>query len=815
MQNLKISARIIAFTLSITTLFAALPFKVALAVDDGFEVSCTNLTVSTNTQTFSGMGTQLVKKRPQISSSTKYEIFSYTYWRSKDWSYEQDTEYLIDRDIENKFYNSDEHQTVQNHYQGSNENFATESNETDANGNKLVGEYKTDGSSYYVDIVHDLEKSESIDTIVVGQISTQILRAGHYFIYVSNSESTLFNTESLAYEYKYENAEARAQVFKFTDCTARYVAMRVYSPYSSTAEEDLRAETAACRIYGNAYLRLAEFNVFGKKTDDFKSVSYLEQLRDEEGAVLTGTRNLIANREPSSVIIKSGGVENSAVVYGQSAGIFTDGDESVSAQIRLADGSGAFLNGSTLIDNEEAMYAQLNYKLDSPADISKFELFLNDSDLLSAGHLKLSVAEKEEELFTDTAYTSSDIYSTFGSGIGFEINKRTGEYIGVRIICPVRKECTDTTALFASLSELAVYGTYTEKAGGINYLYRIGESTRDYTGNAEIRYTSNPDANGYYGVGATITVTPPASVRDSNDKLQSFVCWQNSKGETIGTELTLEITSDDTTPTTVRAIYGQTDKTVEFTFLNYWGEEIDTVTVPFGGFISREQYEAINAQLGDVPGKQLKYSEFRFGSRKATMPVWNKDIYNYVADANTTFTPVYEASQNTYSVTYEGEEVCLFDQKVTYQNENAKYWTVNGNPWCVGTEFTAYVTGDMVIAAVTDTEPQSAFVSVADPIVAGSSLGVVAKFQLPDGAVIVECGVIFSSGSYDGELKLENVSGNLIQKVVSETQSGGNYMITLKNNPRKVTRKARAYVTYTAGGATQTIYSNTVEKTIP
>ena len=284
----------------------------------------------------------------------------------------------------------------------------------------------------------------------------------------------------------------------------------------------------------------------------------------------------------------------------------------------------------------------------------------------------------------------------------------------------------------------------------------------------------------------------------------------------------------------ISAVYGVSQRApVTITFKNYWGEVIHSAKVTYGHYLSRGDYEIANSKLGAVPGKELKYAEYYFGSRIAEMPVWNEDIYNYAAGADITFTPVYVASDKIYDVTVTAkktglnsttqkpEEIsytetipCRFNQKIICEDSEAKYWTVDDQPWCMGSTFVGYVTEEMTIKPNKGTLTGAKIALGKEPVITGSSVGFAARIiNLPEGAMVKGYGLVLVSG--DSEVA-EITTANCQQLIRANKRSGGDFMVTVTNMPRKVTRRARAYITYDAATiGTATIYSEEVAITMP
>ncbi len=812
---------------------------------------------SENSVFFANTGMSLVKTLPYA-----YDVYNEGgNWVEKNGIQEGTSAYLADRDVESRYlYNTNEKAfTNANHYMCSRRGYVTKRTDgsTDEYGTN-IDDIKVDGTEYAVDIVHDLLKVEDVSRVLINHHPTKALRAGHYHLYASETREDLFKDESLVYKVVYDYVNQLGQIFNFpTPVKARYVAIRVFNPYATKDETEIRSGAigAATKSAGNAYIRMFEFNVFGaagatadvvenreysyKKTNDKSDPSKYPEFT--YNAELEEKNSLVANRTPEKMFFMKNGAEYPAytVLAGNkiNADCLTDNDSDTGAELRADNSTDhIFANGISLIDDEEKMYLQFNYKLDGEASVTDVSLFYHQSDDLSAGHIKLSVADTEENLFSgsENSYTTKDIYSVFGSAtkVTFASPKK-GRYVGIRIITPVKKRYTSYSNYYTRLAEISVGGNYLSLSNGINYTYKIEGTSTTKTGNEKIEYTSNPDSLGKYSAGTPVRVTLPASVRDSEGNIHSLKSWTASNPTMSGSDTVIEFTLEEGKTARINAVYGVSDKPdVNITFKNYWGEVIHQASVTYGQYLSREDYEAANAALGDVPGKELKYSLYHFGSRVAEMPVWNEDIYNYAAGADITFTPLYVTSAETYTVKYSERKIgmngnsvsetfvpvekqCRFGDKITCENPSAKYWTVNGQPWCSGDTFIGYVTEDMEIAAVTNSLGKTAAVSIAEnPVVSGSSVSFAGRIAaLPSGALIESIGLVLVSG--DSEVT-EITTSNCQQLIRANKRNGNDFMITVTNLPRKVTRRARMYLTYDASSTDYgTIYSKEVTVTIP
>lgn len=859
--------KFLSVVLAATLLFSAVPTSGFATAAEGDGGNATGQKVSMIAATvdntfFANTGASLVKDLP-----TAYHVDNINgTWVEREGIQEGTSGYLIDGEVTDKYYYNaiDKRYTNANHYMCSRRGYVTKrtDDQKDQYGSDIA-EIKVDGTEYAVDIVHDLQKVEKIEKVLIAHHENKVLRSGHYRLYVSKDESTLFNDESLVYEHKNlkGGSTPRGQAFTFTKTEARFVAIRVFNPYSTSDHVEIRSGFAgtatATQKAGNAYIRMYEFNVFGAVKDakalgenrkydyqltqdpkpDKEDPKYPEYTYNEE---ISKKNSLVAGHAPEEMFFKVGETEAEAFTVAAGSTVnaawLTDNDSETVTEIQDSDGRVyKFLENNAIVDSEENKYLQLNYKLDAEAKVDYVNLFYHENDQFGASHIKVSVADTADNLFSEGSYISNDIYSAFGNVTKVKLTGApTGKYVGIRIICPVKKSLSTKDYAYTRLAEISIYGNYTAVSGGVEYKYTIEGSTLTKNGNVKIEYESNPDTSEKYPAGTTATITLAASVRDSESNLHSLKNWTVTNPTISGTDTVISIKMETDKTAKISAVYGVSQRApVTITFKNYWGEVIHSAKVTYGHYLSRGDYEIANSKLGDVPGKELKYAEYYFGSRIAEMPVWNEDIYNYAAGADITFTPVYVTSDKIYDVTVTAkktglnsttqkpEEIsytetipCRFNQKIICEDSEAKYWTVDDQPWCMGSTFVGYVTEEMTIKPSKETLTGTKIALGKEPVITGSSVGFAARIiNLPEGATIKGYGLVLVSG--DSEVT-EITSANCQQLIRANKRSGGDFMVTVTNMPRKVTRRARAYIVYdVATIGTVTIYSEEVAITMP
>ena len=166
----------------------------------------------------------------------------------------------------------------------------------------------------------------------------------------------------------------------------------------------------------------------------------------------------------------------------------------------------------------------------------------------------------------------------------------------------------------------------------------------------------------------------------------------------------------------------------------------------------------------------------------------------------------------------------IYDQRITLVDKNANSWLVSGAISSIGSEAIFYACGEkMTINASTLTTTKPA-ISILSKINDSGNFMVFARVDCPDGAKVVNYGIIFSSNTYMNKYRAASNKGILFTIDDSEAfnkakpslqKSEGaieptenvNFMCSLNNIARGVTRHARAYAILDNGNV---IYSDTI-----
>ena len=798
---------LLCFCLTLSVFAGAAPFRFdirAAGTNDNIKVQ--GISSNKNAELFANVKGSIVASPPTAIG----HYMENGQWKEK--SVGGDFSKLADNDIESGA-----------HYMASAFKFA------DKDGEGNAAKYYTDGTERYLDIIYDLGKVQSVSNVIVSHHTAGILRTGSYLLYASEQYDKLFTDSGLLYKCFNEIVQIRSQLYTFRSLRARYVALRIYNPYGTDSEKELKGNSAT-KVADNAYVRLFQFNVYGEEPIQIKkSVMSAGEFNN----IAKSRSSLILNKQATSAYLYLSGkkYDLDETIYETVDGhrvntaadhpgfsVLTDNGATLDDEIRAKNTTLSFVDKSkNLIDDESRQYCQLNFKLDTKSTVTGAVLYGHPTPELSPSHIRVSVAQAENELFTDkAAYTSGDLYtSDFNfSDITFTSGCR-GNYFGVRIICGVSEKAAKAYTygnLYLRMREIAVYGVYGSTFPTVEQLSLIhmgnGEKiTR--AGEAEISFDGVPDNNGNYSPGASVTLKAKVSLRYSG-KLYSFLNWTNSSGNIVSNDAvcTLKPTKNDT----YYANYGSPKKQVKFSFSDRNGNIVYSTNVPYGTYLTRDQYEAANNAVLCVAGYQRLTAEVSFGARTATMPMWNEDIYNTPADEPRTFYPLFTPEDALYTVSFQsGAQKERFDTRLQFSGNSGGYWTVNGDEWGQSETLTLFVFGDMEIEnRMGSTTNYIALNKTA--YMRDNTLAVFARLSLPSGAALTECGVLFQNGDYQ---KTDDYKNGLYLNLTLKTAplkasmkpSGNDFMVMLDGVRRKHTRVGRAYAVYMLSGKTYTCYS--------
>lgn len=760
----------------------------------------------------------------------------------------QNLTFLHDNTIEPKKYAISDGASpwyTDNHFMGSGCKMAidkygnSEGSPTEADPERgIAKKYYNDGSELFVDIEQDFGRIANVKNIIIAHGSTKELRTGHYFLYVSETLNDLYDSKNLVYEYNDDTAY-RVHNYSFnTAVRARYMAIRIYNPYYTADTAKLLANNTT-KMSTNCYVRLFEFNAYGEER------SYQVNRYPYSKIAYNKTKqrySLIAGKLPSEAY----SCLNNDIKTKQNLGVFkafcesdpatditetapfaslTDDNPDTMNIIKGANAQHSFLkSGDKSISYDESkLYHQLVYQLDDEANITGFNFYGAQDPRVAPYIFRFSIADNKSELFGSKAYNSDNIYNFSRATEVLLTTAKKGSWFALRIICPAQPDYTSAGGR-ERLGELQVFGKYISSisAATVNNIIKTKNGTVITVSDASTAYSGTRDINGAYSSAADIKLTAKPSLKRSGDKYY-FVGWsKNQKGELLETT---ELTYTSKANTGVfYAVYDYNLPTVKvkYTFLDKAGNTACTVSVPRGTSLTAEQYESINAAVPQVTGYKRKTAFVRFGSQQKEMPLWNGELYGEPADIDRTFSPIFEATDERYTITVNGKAKgdggCRFDERITATSSGAAGWTMNGIAWSSTSMLDTYVVGDMEFKSATAANGISLYDTSGKSCAAinGDRMAFFAKQHLPSGAAVSARGLLVMNGDYRQSSdftskKYEKLTlGNAQMQIASSTSDGEHFAITLTGVERKQVRVARAYVTYTLSGKQTTVYSNVV-----
>lgn len=329
--------------------------------------------------------------------------------------------------------------------------------------------YYDDGEKVYVKIIYDLGNTADISNILVMNHATKALRTSHYKLYIGDDLDTLFNSSNLAYEYKNDNMLMR-QVYTFDGEFAqsgRYVAMKVDFP--TCGRENYPVTTVDEEpAHNNIYLRLLEFNVWGKYQGGGSGGSEPDVKPVWEKA--TGTYMTNAELKSLGTSLIDGQIADAKLKFVTAPVTtlnrlkwLTDGNIEKTTQYHGNEEIHTDLDYPKTTDGSEPL--DFIYKLgdgETPYDLSRI-LYIGYGycDMAYAtGHYQVYAAVDYDDLFAPESMIFEYNYLTDGDARGHIVTYKEGHYpracyFAVRILNPV---ATATTWVYARVSEIAVYG---------------------------------------------------------------------------------------------------------------------------------------------------------------------------------------------------------------------------------------------------------------------------------------------------------------------------------------------------------------------
>ena len=347
----------------------------------------------------------------------------------------------------------------------------------------------------YLEIRYDFMRSKEIQNILVLNHGTPVLMTGYYQIFAGDDLATMFD-EPLYTCKNYGSPKQRQLLTAKSQGSikARYVAMRIYDPYS------VPTATSGTANYENRYVRLLEFGVYGYTVEDNnysvssmngnvdkyqQNVKIAESLIGDKNPVKTKWINKFKGHEDPQYNLSIGcgdGAQQTlrtpTTTKGVNPGNILVGDNQLSFAKRPSEGSSAI---SGLNDDETMQYGDLYYDLGGVADVNKIAFYGHTDAGLTVYHFRVSLANNVDDLFTENAVSNSiDLFNTGNYAIINLKEAVRAKYVGFRIICglsPTRSNIYNGGD-YARMCHLDVLGNKVETKK-ITFLDNMGKTIKE------------------------------------------------------------------------------------------------------------------------------------------------------------------------------------------------------------------------------------------------------------------------------------------------------------------------------------------------
>ncbi len=317
-------------------------------------------------------------------------------------------------------------------------------------------------------LTYDLgAKSDLSKMVVVNHLSEPTLRTGHYAIYASDTEETLYDDESLVLDFKNTNQKTR-QVLSFENISARFVGLRVLDPISDYTSGPGATPT-------NAYVRLFELAVYGTKAPEAKFSTTADDKTECDTSL--GKENIIKGLQPSSVVYYSNFGNDKTNANNSNITLLTDGDPASdgwrSSTSFFAEYDKNTEKSSYIGDgiDEGKYYLDMTFDFGKAKSVTGFEVFNHASKELRTYHYEVYLSNDPEKLFNAESKIAEFVNKNGNRRNAFK--KETsddvkGRYFGLRISDPTFGKGTgmalayipqdQNNYVYPRINELAVYG---------------------------------------------------------------------------------------------------------------------------------------------------------------------------------------------------------------------------------------------------------------------------------------------------------------------------------------------------------------------
>ena len=352
--------------------------------------------------------------------------------------------------------------------------------------NGRLVDIKQDENQLYIDLKYSLGGQATIDKMTVYGHSSNILSIYKFRVSFANTPDELFTSDAILTSDIMENLDAAFDISPKEDIKARYVGLRVISAvtpeiYDSTSSV-LTNETAS-------YLRIANISVFGTRTElKEDKILKLEAAGPDNMDYVKGKagidfkKSVIAGKDYVEAVyinrfmklntptiatdpdIKN--INGTKYINGQDANgpITTDSGSHRIGNNPSDDKKYWFYNDDVgFIDDEGLMYFQVTYDIGYIAKLEKLGLAMANNDVRAAmSHFKFSFANKPEDLFTDNAITTGEIYNPDANTymVYSFAEEVKAKYVSLRVICPHQLDKGAFQYFYINLGNISVFGDY-------------------------------------------------------------------------------------------------------------------------------------------------------------------------------------------------------------------------------------------------------------------------------------------------------------------------------------------------------------------
>ncbi len=307
----------------------------------------------------------------------------------------------------------------------------------------------------YTTVSYYLGGKAKLDSVWIYNHSNKDLANYVYEVYVSDSNITLFDEESLIKQFV-NTSSATKQEFNFkTPVEGRYLGVKFIVP----------VPPASAVSTANKYVRLSQIAAFGTvETADFENY-YHELSVQYDYNVLKGIKPdvSVTDKDNSSDLV----VDTKALT-----------DENFENQVEFSKFKFAdYNNGSPIIYENGERFLDLSFDFNTIVNVDAIALVNHPNTKRVTNKYKLYLSNEKDNLFDD-ANLMEDFQNVAGDRLNvFEVNSSDSKrYFGIRIIDPAFGELTVDESIndvYARISDIAVFGSYADPNYKVNIVKGI------------------------------------------------------------------------------------------------------------------------------------------------------------------------------------------------------------------------------------------------------------------------------------------------------------------------------------------------------